>query len=135
MTMLPVIIGHFPAGASSKQILHFGQLYESGSFKQFDYGHEQNGMKYGMNTPPAYKLENVKAKIALYCGDNDWLAQPSDVKTLRQALPNVMAKHLKDFYHIDFVWAIDAQKILWNEMISNMRTHENNLLGDSENIQ
>lgn len=122
--MLPVITGHVPAGASTKQILHFGQLYKLGSFRQFDYGLYQNAIKYGSNNPPEYKLENVKAKIALYCGQNDWLAQPGDVETLSQALPNVVARHLKNFNHIDFVWAIDAQKIVWNEMLSNMRTHE-----------
>ncbi|CAH2066163.1 unnamed protein product, partial [Iphiclides podalirius] len=37
-TMLPVVLGHTPAGASTRQIIHFGQLYNSDDFLQFDFG-------------------------------------------------------------------------------------------------
>ena len=30
---------------------------------------------YGQDTPPDYDLSKVTAPVALYWGDNDWLAQ------------------------------------------------------------
>ncbi|XP_030383308.1 lipase 3-like isoform X2 [Scaptodrosophila lebanonensis] len=126
-TMLPVIVGHDPAGASTKQMQHFGQLKRSGAFRQFDYGWLRNQWRYDSITPPAYKLENVKAKVALYYSKNDWLAAPADVETLYRKLPNVVSKYLVDysrFNHLDFIWAVDARELLWERVFHAMRKHE-----------
>ena len=36
------INGHFPAGGTQKQVMHFRQLVRTGNFEQFDYGPEMN---------------------------------------------------------------------------------------------
>ncbi|XP_017840863.2 lipase 3 isoform X2 [Drosophila busckii] len=127
-TMLPVVVGHAPAGAATKQMQHFGQLRRSGSFRQFDYGWLRNHWRYNSITPPAYKLKNVKAKVALYYAQNDWLAQPADVEALRAELPNVISEYMVDyeeFNHLDFIWGVDARVLLWERMLENMRAHGN----------
>ena len=43
-------------------------------FCAFDYG-DRNQEIYGQDTPPDYDLDKVTAPVALYWGDNDWLAQ------------------------------------------------------------
>ncbi|EDW64195.2 lipase 3 [Drosophila virilis] len=127
-TMLPTILGHAPAGASTKQILHFGQMKSLNDFRKYDYGPFENQLRYKNFLPPKYKLENVNAKVALYYGLNDWLAQPGDVTTLYFKLPNVQFKYLVDypkFNHLDFMWGIDARELLYNRMLESMRYYEN----------
>jgi len=76
--MLPVILGHTPAGASTHTLIHFAQGINSGKFRQFDYGKKGNIKRYGQEEPPEYPLGNVSAPVALYWSQNDWLA-PKDV--------------------------------------------------------
>lgn len=76
--MLPVILGHTPAGASTHTLIHFAQGINSGKFRPFDYGKEKNMEIYGNIEPPPYELAKVTAPIALYWSDNDWLA-PKEV--------------------------------------------------------
>ncbi|XP_039502057.1 lipase 3 isoform X1 [Drosophila santomea] len=130
-TMLPVIVGHSPAGASTKQMQHFGQLNRSGGFRQYDHGWLRNHWIYGTIEPPSYHLENVRAKVALYYGQNDWLAPPEDVEMLYRKLPNVVEKYLvddKEFNHLDFIWGIDARELLWDRMLEIMRNNENSVI-------
>lgn len=122
-TMLPVIVGHVPAGASNKQLTHFAQLRNSGTFQQYDYGFLQNLRKYNSPKPPKYKLDNVKAKVHLHYSINDWLAMPADVELLAKQLPNAISYRLLDylnFNHVDLIWGIDAQEQLWNSMLDHM---------------
>ncbi|EDV32371.1 uncharacterized protein Dana_GF15802 [Drosophila ananassae] len=125
-TMLPVLIGHTPAGASTKQMHHYGQLRNSRRFQLFDYG-IGNLVQYGSIRPPKYKLENVRTKVALYYGKNDWLAPPEDVDRLSQQLPNVVYKYLvpdEHFNHLDLIWGIDAKELIWNRMLAIMKFYE-----------
>ncbi|EDW64196.1 lipase 3 isoform X1 [Drosophila virilis] len=135
-TMLPVVVGHAPAGASTKQMQHFAQVRRSGDFRQFDYGWLRNHWHYNSINPPAYKLESVKAKVALYYSQNDWLAQPTDVEALRRRLPNVVSHYLVDypeFNHLDFIWGVDARELLWDRMLQNMRSHDTDNTIDTSN--
>ncbi|XP_055851914.1 lipase 1-like [Episyrphus balteatus] len=130
-TMLPVILGHSPAGSSTKQLIHFAQLKSSGHFRQFDHGYIGNWRRYGRFSPPDYPLENVMAKVALHYGANDWLTVPKDVDRLDQALPNVIGKFLvkfSEFNHLDFVWGIDARELLYNKVSKLMKAVEDDYL-------
>lgn len=125
-TMLPVLVGHTPAGASTKQMHHYGQLRNSQRFQLFDYG-VGNLVQYGSIWPPIYKLENIRTKVALYYGKNDWLAPPEDVDLLSNQLPNVVYKYLvpdEQFNHLDLIWGIDAKELIWNRMLAIMKFYE-----------
>lgn len=129
--MLPVILGHTPAGSSTKQLIHFAQLKSSGHFRQFDHGYLDNWKIYGRFSPPDYILENVSAKVALHYGSNDWLTVPADVDRLDTDLPNVIGKFLvkfPEFNHLDFVWGIDARELLYNKVIQIMKAVEDGYL-------
>jgi lysosomal acid lipase/cholesteryl ester hydrolase len=41
-TLLPTIMYHTPAGASTKQIVHYGQEVNSANFAMYDLGKEEN---------------------------------------------------------------------------------------------
>lgn len=130
-TMIPVIAGHTPAGASTNNLVHYGQLMRSGRFRQFDHGYISNLLTYGSMRPPAYNLRNIRAPVALHYSTNDWLAAVEDVEELHQGLPNVIGKFLvpdPQFNHLDFVWAIDVETLLYRRMFTIMRLAESGQL-------
>ncbi|XP_075991979.1 lipase 3-like isoform X2 [Anticarsia gemmatalis] len=122
-TMLPVVLGHTPAGASAKQFIHYGQLYKSGKFVQFDYGLIGNKRRYGTYKPPSYDLTAVKTPVFLHYAENDWLSTPKDVKKLAEAMPAAVGIYrvpLPTFNHLDFVFAINATELIYNRLIKIM---------------
>ncbi|XP_059621013.1 lipase 3-like [Phlebotomus argentipes] len=122
-TVLPLMLAFTPAGASSKQLVHYGQLFNSGKFRQFDYGWLGNLRKYGSFQPPEYPLEAITAPIALHFSDNDWLSAVSDVQHLQSRLRSVVGAFrvpLAAFNHLDFIFAIDVKSLLYDRVISLM---------------
>lgn len=73
-TLIPVIFGHLPAGASVKTMVHYAQEIRSGKFQQFDYGIEQNLKIYNSLEPPNYDTSKISVPIVLYYANNDWCA-------------------------------------------------------------
>ncbi|KAL0116201.1 hypothetical protein PUN28_011209 [Cardiocondyla obscurior] len=118
-SMLPLIFGHSPAGASVKQLFHFSQLITSGSFRKFDYGTKTNLALYGSAQPPKYTLERVKIPVAIFYSENDFITHRTDVQKLVDNLPNVIHTEkiaYEKFNHIDYLWGRDAKTILYNSI-------------------
>lgn len=86
-------------------------------------------LRYKQLSPPDYNLsQNVKAPVALYYSKNDWLADPKDVDGLSNILPNMIHKYLvphEKFNHIDFLYAIDVQKLVNDEVVKMMNLKDN----------
>ncbi|XP_043522896.1 lipase 3-like [Frieseomelitta varia] len=120
-SMLPLILGHFPAGSSAKQIIHYGQNVLSSSFRKFDYGPTKNLKIYGSTQPPKYDLEKIKTPIAIFYSENDFLTDPTDITKLTDRLPNVTEirkiEYLK-FNHVDYMWGRDARMLLYNAVLT-----------------
>ncbi|RZB40755.1 Abhydro lipase domain containing protein, partial [Asbolus verrucosus] len=124
-TLLPVISGHTPAGASIKQIIHYGQEIVSGHFRQFDFGLANLDI-YGSLVPPDYDLSAITAPVYLLYSHNDWLAGEVDVVKLCEKLGNCAEKFLiseDTFNHLDFVVGIRAPELVYNKLISLMAKH------------
>ncbi|XP_052866732.1 lipase 3-like [Anopheles cruzii] len=122
-TMLPTILSHTPAGASVNQLIHYAQGYNSGRFRQYDYGLALNLIRYGSISPPNYPLNRVTAPVALHYGDNDWLAAVVDVRELHAAISNSIGLFRvsdPNWNHLDFTWAIDADSLVYRRVISFM---------------
>ncbi|XP_028036427.1 lipase 3-like [Bombyx mandarina] len=121
ISLLPIILGHVPAGASTKTLVHYAQeIRNKGRFQQFDYGAEGNYKEYGTETPPEYPLHKVTLPIALLSSQNDWLAGDADVVNLYDQLSNPIEHYvvpLKEFNHIDFLWAKDAPKLVYAKLL------------------
>ena len=84
--------GHFPNGASFKSIVHYGQLFDSGQFTEFDYGRERNSdpSLYGSPKPPQIDLTKIEdIPIALFVADQDTFASLADARWLREQLRGV----------------------------------------------
>ncbi|CAL1684019.1 unnamed protein product [Lasius platythorax] len=123
-TLLPVILNHDPAGSSAKTILHYNQVYQSDKFRQYDYGLLKNLFMYHSPEPPNYDLANITVPIALFYGSNDWIVNTVNVKKLHRILPNVVDIYevpWPNFNHLDFIWAKDAPKLVYERVLKIMR--------------
>lgn len=119
---LPVIVAHAPAGTSKQNMLHYLQLVSSRKFRMFDYGHNKNIATYGSAEPPDYDLSRINhPKISLIWAQNDALADPADVQLLKNNLQVKLADDyripLKQFNHLDFLWAKDAGKYVNSKVL------------------
>ena len=76
-TLLPDILHHTPAGASTYTILHYAQEKQVPGFHAYDWGDPQtNFMHHHEYEPPMYDLGEVTTPVALYWSDNDYFAMP-----------------------------------------------------------
>lgn len=121
---MPVIMGHLPAGASTKQMKQYAQAVASQQFTKYDYGSENNKKVYGSRQPPQYQMEKVKVPVALYYSDDDWLADPQDVARLERELPNVKDSYKvpeRYFSNMDFQFSKKAPKAIYNRLIESIQ--------------
>jgi lysosomal acid lipase/cholesteryl ester hydrolase len=121
--VLPTFLGHTPAGASSRQVLHYGQLIKSHRFCQYDYGKKQNRKIYGTDLPPDYAWANITVPIVLHSGCNDYLSAPKDVAAVAAVLPNLVeAREVPwpQFNHLDFLVARNVRSLLYDHVIANV---------------
>ncbi|XP_077292438.1 lipase 3-like [Arctopsyche grandis] len=119
-TMLPVYMAHTPAGASSRQLVHYGQEHMSKKFRQFDHG-LNNFINYGSLTPPKYEPKHITAPVFLHYSDNDWLADGGDVDQLFNELGYAIGKFrvpMAEWNHLDYTWGIDAKTLIYDRVIN-----------------
>lgn len=120
-----------PAGASVRQIIHYGQGMQSGRFAWYDLGVFQNLRRYGSRRPPSYRLHNVRAPVNLMYSLNDLLAAVVDVHALSDNLPNVVSLYeVPDrlFTHLDFQWGLNAKEQVYDHVIELIERVENSSL-------
>lgn len=79
------------------------------------------------NPSPAYNVSDLKVPVAAFTGTQDWLADPQDVAKL---LPKLNAtgqlifhKNIDYYDHLDFIWAMDAPKMVYNDIIKLAQKH------------
>jgi len=118
-------LGHFPAGTSFMCVNHYRQLYLARRFQKYDFGAEQNLIKYGQETPPEISIRNFSDfPIAMFCGATDKLASTHDYMWLRDELAannNCIFYKEYDFGHLAFL--MPANKAIFNEMFALMRRY------------
>lgn len=118
--ILQDIFAKYPAGTSTKTVIHYAQQIKSNSFEQYDYGPEDNLKYYGQKTPPIYNVTNIRQPIYLMYGMNDWLADYIDVKQLAKQIKNLVGIQkvpLDSFNHVDFLFGKDAEKLVYQPVI------------------
>ncbi|XP_072196368.1 lipase member M-like [Excalfactoria chinensis] len=110
-----VYVGHYPAGTSVQNIIHWHQLSYVDRYQAFDYGPRVNMQKYNQTTPPAYEIEKISTPIAVWSGGQDKFADPKDVSKLLSQISNLYYHENFPFWgHLDFVWGLDAaEKMFW----------------------
>ncbi|CAK1579877.1 unnamed protein product [Parnassius mnemosyne] len=126
-SVVPVLFDNFPTATSVKNLYHFAQVSYRRQFARFDYGPDRNLDMYGYPIPPKYELENVKMRVALFVGENDFVSTVEDVAILKQYLPNVV-QHLviprRKMNHVDFVWGLHMNEYLYPYIFDVLKTYE-----------
>lgn len=122
LSRIQVYVSKEPAGTSLRNMEHFLQMVLSGKCQMYDYGLIGNLVRYNSTTPPEYHVENLTTPVALFWGVDDVLADPEDVERLIPKIPHLIYnKKIENFEHLDFIWAMDAKSILYDDIISIMR--------------
>jgi len=127
-TLLPDILHHTPAGASTYTILHYAQEKQIPGFHAYDWGDPQTNFQHHHEyEPPMYDLGAVTTPVALYWSDNDYFAMPGDILDTIMGLPNIVSGmnhnvEFELFTHLDFLWGIDADRYVYSYMLENLKT-------------
>merc|ERR1712071_229121 len=102
---------------------HFAQGFNKGRFARYDYGIIGNMQHYKQRTPPSYNMAAITAPVVLMWGEQDFLADPTDVKWLATQLPNLQDNiRIADdqFNHLDFIWGIKADTLCYNIIVEKL---------------
>lgn len=97
---------HFPSGVSTWVLAHFLQWSVTGRFARFDYGSQQNLIRYGQQTPPEYQLGRIKLKrISIFYSLNDPVAYIRDVQRIKRFLKGIenSLKFIKQKHFFSFI--------------------------------
>ncbi|KAL1477994.1 hypothetical protein MTO96_002576 [Rhipicephalus appendiculatus] len=90
----------------------------------YDHGTSENRKRYGQDEPPAYNVDRITAKIALFSSEGDTVADPIDVSLLAERLgSNLLFKYVvspEGFRHLDFCWGYQANDIVHNLMLDTL---------------
>ncbi|XP_075530099.1 lipase member K-like [Dermacentor variabilis] len=117
---LAVYTSHLPSGASKRNVEQFAQIIRARNFVKYNYGPLRNLYHYGTVDSPAYDFSKIRAPVALFSAHKDFFANPEDVSTLRQILPNVVLDYIVpdlEFTHMDFILGIEASAFVYRPLI------------------
>ena len=122
---IPVYVTHEPDGTSIKNMVHYAQDIQNDLFQRYDYGTpEANLLHYNQTTPPPFTLRPMKIPTAIFWSGNDWLADPTDVAYIFDNLDSlVYEKYIPEYNHLDFVWAITANKVIYVDLLDQMKKY------------
>lgn len=126
--MLPVFLGHNPAGASIRQIIHYSQVQRFRRFARYNHLNPANNLlSYGSFTPPEYDVSKITVPSYLYYGKNDAQSNYNNVLLLGERLGNTAGIYQierESFNHFDFIWAADARVQLYDKLVEIMKAVE-----------
>ncbi|GMR30064.1 hypothetical protein PMAYCL1PPCAC_00259, partial [Pristionchus mayeri] len=124
-TRTEVYLSHTPAGTSTQNVQHWAQMVKSGTVARFDYGKKYNPKHYGQSKPPTYDFSKITTDMYLYWSDDDWLADPEDIKgyLLNSLNPNHIKQnnHLPGYNHLDFIWGMNAARDIYQPVIDMLK--------------
>ena len=76
--------------------------------------------------PPQYDVSKIAIPIAIVSGGHDTLSDPEDVALLMAKLKNlVYYKKLEEYNHVDFVTALNANVLLYPDLVELGKEYSN----------
>lgn len=124
-TRLPVYLTHTPAGTSAQNVVHFGQMIQTGKCQKHDYGFVGNMWRYGTYKAPEYAISKLEVPTVLFWGGKDLLADPEDVQTLIPKIKNLKGNYFDpEMDHLDYIWGSNAADGVYSPIIRMIRKDE-----------
>uniref|UniRef100_A0A182X8C8 Partial AB-hydrolase lipase domain-containing protein n=1 Tax=Anopheles quadriannulatus TaxID=34691 RepID=A0A182X8C8_ANOQN len=114
--MLRIFLGHFPAGASLRQLHHFSQIIRTARFAKYSPLRSTGRDGFHASPPaPLYNLTRATVPVVVYYGLNDHVINYRDALQLADEVPNLAAVHQiadRHFTHSDFILAKNSARLL-----------------------
>lgn len=114
--MLRIFLGHFPAGASLRQLHHFSQIIRTARFAKYSPLRSTGRGGFHASPPaPLYNLTRATVPVVVYYGLNDHVINYRDALQLADEVPNLAAVHQiadRHFTHSDFILAKNSARLL-----------------------
>ncbi|CAK9298209.1 unnamed protein product [Gordionus sp. m RMFG-2023] len=124
---IPVYYGHYPAGTSVRNMVHFGQAVLNDDFSMYSLGFLGNLKKYGRIVPPSHDIRQMTTPTMIFWGQKDWLTNPKDVDKLISKISNLMGNHkFENSNHYDFVYGINAANDYYSIIVKTILDTEAN---------
>ncbi|XP_061857031.1 lysosomal acid lipase/cholesteryl ester hydrolase [Colius striatus] len=121
---IDVYLGHYPAGTSVQNGIHWHQIAHAKQFQAYDYGSKENMKKYNQSSPPVYEIEKISMPIAVWSGGLDKFADPKDMAKLLPRISNLIYhEHFPHWGHLDFVLGLDATEKMYRKIIELIRKY------------
>jgi lysosomal acid lipase/cholesteryl ester hydrolase len=115
---IKVYMSHYPSGSSIKSLTHFRQIIDAKSFQHFDYGIEENIIRYGSPLPKAYDVAAIDGIPIILCGGlNDKLTHINDIRWLKSQLENKSLFSYYEFDHMGHASFLINNDITWFNFI------------------
>jgi pimeloyl-ACP methyl ester carboxylesterase len=117
------IFMYMPGGTSLQNVKHWIQLYKKKKLIKYDYGIIKNKIHYGTISPPEYdltKMKNYKIKSIFSISNADPFCNPVDTLEFLKNIEDptiVEIMNLKDYNHIDYLWAESAYEELYQNFL------------------
>lgn len=74
-------------------------------------------------TAPMCQVQNMPTPTLLFVGGDDGLGDPADVLALKPQISNLVHYEvIPGWNHLDFLYGIDASKILYPKIVSVMKS-------------
>lgn len=117
--MVPIYLCHNPSGSSLKQLAHYYQSIEFGSFAKY---------KIGKEIPPDFDLSRITVPIGLHMSQSDTLTKVSDGLTLVPKLNrSEVFVHIINgtkFNHLDFAIGMNSASLVYSKIMKFFEQHE-----------
>ncbi|XP_052891371.1 gastric triacylglycerol lipase-like [Anopheles moucheti] len=110
--MVRIFLGHFPAGASLRQLHHFSQIIRTTRFAKYS---APRAGRHSAPPAPLYNLTRATIPVVVYYGLNDHVVNFRDALQLADEVPNLAAVHqIADplFTHSDFILAKNSARLM-----------------------
>eukprot|EP01101_Sappina_pedata_P012874 TRINITY_DN9222_c0_g1_i1.p1 TRINITY_DN9222_c0_g1~~TRINITY_DN9222_c0_g1_i1.p1 ORF type:complete len:404 (-),score=127.47 TRINITY_DN9222_c0_g1_i1:73-1284(-) len=128
---MQVVAAHEPGGTSVVNVAHFAQNIKKKNFVMYDWGSKKKNEEHyghGQHEPPAYNFSNFPSQnlpVALYYGNRDELADPTDVAWIIGHLPTSpqIAVELDDYAHLDYTWDYTAYAYFYPQLTNFLKTY------------
>ena len=76
-------------------------------------------------TAPLCQVQSMPTPTLLFVGNNDVLGDPADVEALKPQISNLLHYEvIPGWNHLDFLYGLDASKLLYPKIVSFMKSME-----------